>query len=103
MKLYKKVMKMANILFYFSMQDWRFSDDNVRQMWRSLSPSDRVVFPFSMAEMSWDYMTETFLLGQWLKTRIYVEQQETVDWLSDYIENSGNFYNYHFRDSSLSS
>ncbi|XP_014355320.2 fatty acyl-CoA reductase wat [Papilio machaon] len=72
LKLYQRVMKMANILFYFSMQDWRFSDDNVRDMWRSLSPSDRVVFPFSMADMSWDYMTETFLLG----LRVYLVKDD---------------------------
>ncbi|KAH9630885.1 hypothetical protein HF086_014626 [Spodoptera exigua] len=29
LKLYSKVMKLANILFYFSTQDWKFSDMNV--------------------------------------------------------------------------
>ncbi|XP_022824039.1 fatty acyl-CoA reductase wat-like [Spodoptera litura] len=63
LKLYSKVMKLANILFYFSTQDWKFSDMNVRNMWNSLSDADRVVFPFSMGEMSWEYMCETFLVG----------------------------------------
>ncbi|CAF4887796.1 unnamed protein product [Pieris macdunnoughi] len=63
LKFYSKVIKLAHILFYFSTQDWRFSDDNVREMWRSLPTSDKTVFPFNMADMSWDYMTETFLLG----------------------------------------
>ncbi|XP_075988965.1 fatty acyl-CoA reductase wat-like [Anticarsia gemmatalis] len=63
LKLYSKVMKLANILFYFSMQDWRFSDTNVRNMWNCLSEADRVVFPFSMGEFSWEHMCETFLLG----------------------------------------
>nr|XP_049707262.1 fatty acyl-CoA reductase wat isoform X1 [Helicoverpa armigera]XP_049707263.1 fatty acyl-CoA reductase wat isoform X2 [Helicoverpa armigera]XP_049707264.1 fatty acyl-CoA reductase wat isoform X3 [Helicoverpa armigera]XP_049707265.1 fatty acyl-CoA reductase wat isoform X4 [Helicoverpa armigera] len=62
-KLYNKVMKLANILFYFSTQDWQFSDYNVRNMWKSLSDEDRVVFPFSIGEMSWEYMCETFLVG----------------------------------------
>ncbi|KAJ8706265.1 hypothetical protein PYW08_010891 [Mythimna loreyi] len=63
LKLYHKVMKLANILFYFSTQDWQFSDKNVQSMWGSLSPADRVVFPFSIGEMSWEYMCETFLVG----------------------------------------
>lgn len=64
LKLYSKVMKLANILFYFSTQDWKFSDMNVRNMWSSLSDEDRAVFPFSMGEMSWEYMCETFLVGK---------------------------------------
>lgn len=61
--IYGKVMKLANILFYFSTQDWQFEDNGVRDMWNSLSNQDKVIFPFSMSEMSWDYMCETFLLG----------------------------------------
>ncbi|KAJ2943391.1 hypothetical protein O0L34_g12201 [Tuta absoluta] len=61
--LYNKVMKLANILFYFSTQDWKFSDKGVRAMWSSLSEQDKTVFPFSIGEMSWEYMCETFLLG----------------------------------------
>ncbi|CAB3257461.1 unnamed protein product [Arctia plantaginis] len=63
LKLYSKVMKLAHILFYFSTQDWRFSDTNVRDMWNSLSEDDKVVFPFSMGQFSWEYMCETFLIG----------------------------------------
>ncbi|XP_063836655.1 fatty acyl-CoA reductase wat-like [Ostrinia nubilalis] len=63
LKLYSKVMKMANILFYFSTRDWRFSDRGVRAMWASLSEADRAVFPFSMGDMSWDRLCETFLIG----------------------------------------
>lgn len=64
LKLYSKVMKLANILFYFSTQDWKFSDDNVRSMWRSLTDEDRMLFPFNMGEMSWEYLCEIFLVGE---------------------------------------
>ncbi|CAG9794383.1 unnamed protein product [Diatraea saccharalis] len=63
LKLYSKVTKLANILFYFSTQDWKFSDRNVRSMWSSLSEADKAIFPFSLGEMSWDRLCETFLLG----------------------------------------
>ncbi|XP_028039281.1 fatty acyl-CoA reductase wat-like [Bombyx mandarina] len=62
-KIYKKVMKLTNILFYFSTQDWQFSDNGVRDMWGSLPDDDKVIFPFNIADMSWDYMCETFLVG----------------------------------------
>ncbi|CAH2056210.1 unnamed protein product, partial [Iphiclides podalirius] len=72
LKLYKRVMKMSNILFYFSTQDWQFTDTNVREMWRSLSGPDRAVFPFNIGDMSWEYMTETFLIG----IRVYLVKDD---------------------------
>uniref|UniRef100_S4PDT4 Putative fatty acyl-CoA reductase n=3 Tax=Pararge aegeria TaxID=116150 RepID=S4PDT4_9NEOP len=63
LKFYKKLTKMANILFYFSTQDWTFNDDGVQNMWRSISGSDQTVFPFNIGDFSWEYMTETFLVG----------------------------------------
>nr|QLI61993.1 fatty acyl-CoA reductase 3 [Streltzoviella insularis] len=60
---YYKVMKLANTLFYFSTQDWRFNDDGVMTMWNSLSDADKTVFPFNIADMSWDYLAETFIVG----------------------------------------
>ncbi|CAG4986109.1 unnamed protein product [Colias eurytheme] len=72
LKFYHKVRKLANILFYFSTQDWRFTDNNVQNMWHSLTSPDRTVFPFNMADMSWEYMAETFLLG----LRVYLVKDD---------------------------
>uniref|UniRef100_A0A2H1WQP9 Fatty acyl-CoA reductase n=1 Tax=Spodoptera frugiperda TaxID=7108 RepID=A0A2H1WQP9_SPOFR len=88
LKLYSKVMKLANILFYFSTQDWKFSDMNVRNMWNSLSDADRVVFPFSIGEMSWEYMCETFLVG--LRVYLIKDDLSTLPearkkWNKDYL------------------
>ncbi|XP_063632599.1 fatty acyl-CoA reductase wat-like isoform X1 [Cydia splendana] len=72
LKFYNKVMKLARILFYFTMQEWHFSDRGVRAVWGSLDPSDRVVFPFNMSEMSWDYHAETFIVG----LRVYLVKDD---------------------------
>nr|XP_032525562.1 fatty acyl-CoA reductase wat-like [Danaus plexippus plexippus] len=72
LKFYSKVIKLAHILFYFSTQEWCFSDHGVRSMWSSLSDRDRAVFNFNMADMSWDYMAETFLLG----LRVYLVKDD---------------------------
>ncbi|VVD02982.1 unnamed protein product [Leptidea sinapis] len=72
LKFYNKITKLANILFYFSTQDWQFSDANVQQMWHSMSSGDKAVFPFNMADMSWEYMAETFLLG----LRVYLVKDD---------------------------
>lgn len=64
LQFYKKVTKLAKILFYFSTQDWRFEDIGVQRMWSRTSEGDRAVFPFNLRDMSWDYMAETFLLGK---------------------------------------
>ncbi|XP_048487844.1 fatty acyl-CoA reductase wat isoform X1 [Plutella xylostella] len=72
LKFYHKVMKLANILFYFSTQDWRFSDQSVRNMWDTLSEQDKAVFPFSIADMNWEYLAETFLVG----LRVYLVKDD---------------------------
>ncbi|KAI8433277.1 hypothetical protein MSG28_015341 [Choristoneura fumiferana] len=51
---------------------WRFTDHGVRAMWGALDADDRVVFPFNIAEMSWDYHAETFLVG----LRVYLVKDD---------------------------
>ncbi|XP_050358279.1 fatty acyl-CoA reductase wat-like [Nymphalis io] len=72
LKFYSKVTKIAKILFYFSTQDWQFSDEGVQRMWARTSPSDQTVFPFHFGDMSWDYMAETFILG----LRVYLVKDD---------------------------
>ncbi|XP_045458029.1 fatty acyl-CoA reductase wat-like [Melitaea cinxia] len=72
LQFYKKVTKLAKILFYFSTQDWRFEDIGVQRMWSRTSEGDRAVFPFNLRDMSWDYMAETFLLG----LRVYLVKDD---------------------------
>ncbi|XP_026483465.2 fatty acyl-CoA reductase wat-like [Vanessa tameamea] len=72
LKFYSKVTKLANILFYFSTQDWRFEDAGARRLWARTARADRAVFPFALADMSWDYMAETFLLG----LRVYLVKDD---------------------------
>ncbi|GBP78156.1 Putative fatty acyl-CoA reductase CG5065 [Eumeta japonica] len=66
LQFYHKVIRLATVLFYFSTQDWKFSDDGVCQMWSSMTEHDRKVFPFNIADMSWDYYMETFLAGSFI-------------------------------------
>ncbi|XP_073965347.1 fatty acyl-CoA reductase wat-like isoform X2 [Choristoneura fumiferana] len=72
LQFYNKVIHLAKILFYFTMQEWRFTDHGVRAMWGALDADDRVVFPFNIAEMSWDYHAETFLVG----LRVYLVKDD---------------------------
>ncbi|XP_052749017.1 fatty acyl-CoA reductase wat-like isoform X2 [Galleria mellonella] len=72
LKFYSKIMKMTKILFYFSTQQWKFNDEGVKNMWNALSEEDKVVFPFSIGEMSWDRLCEKFLLG----LRVYIVKDD---------------------------
>ncbi|XP_059061576.1 fatty acyl-CoA reductase wat-like [Achroia grisella] len=72
LKLYFKVMKLTNILFYFSTQHWKFNDDGVQSMWNALTEEDKAVFPFSLKEMSWERLCETFLVG----LRVYIVKDD---------------------------
>jgi len=55
--------KAARCLEYFSTQQWRFCDDNVRRLDAQLSPADRATFPFDVKQINWPAYIENYVLG----------------------------------------
>lgn len=55
-------------LRYFMRNDWIFHDDNLENMYQSLSPTDRIIFNCNIKELSWDRQIIVMAIG----TRKYV-------------------------------
>lgn len=62
-KLYRKIERNANAVSYFCLREWQFKHENVKQLWKNLSDSDRTVFPFDMNDIDWDIYFFTVGIG----------------------------------------
>lgn len=62
-RVQKKLDKAAKCLEYFSTQQWRFTDENVRHLNGLLSLEDRRTFHFDVREIHWPTYIESYVLG----------------------------------------
>ncbi|XP_026470666.1 fatty acyl-CoA reductase wat-like [Ctenocephalides felis] len=76
LRLYKKIHKFSGAIAYFACNSWVFHNNNTQALWKGLSHSAQVVYPFSMADMSWEKHSETHLLG--LRTYLLKEDLDTL-------------------------
>ncbi|XP_060533921.1 fatty acyl-CoA reductase wat-like [Cylas formicarius] len=53
LSLYKKVHKFSGAVAYFSLREWKFSNNNVQALWAKMNKTDQLLFPFSMANVPW--------------------------------------------------
>ncbi|XP_044735153.1 fatty acyl-CoA reductase wat-like [Chrysoperla carnea] len=63
LKVYKKINKFADVIAYFALKEWKFKNNNVQQLWKSLTPDDKKLFTFDMKELDWTKFMETHCLG----------------------------------------
>lgn len=45
------------------MNEWKFSDENVRNLFKSLSPEDKETFNFDVKCIHWEKSIEDYILG----------------------------------------
>lgn len=62
-KIQNKLEKAVGCLEYFTTHQWRFTDDNVRELLTHMSVSDRSTFPFDVTQIDWDAYFERYVLG----------------------------------------
>lgn len=75
-KSYQKISKFLDVIAYFATRTWHFADDNVVELWNSLSSQDKEIYPFDVAELDWDYFSLTHLLG--LRVHLAKDGLETL-------------------------
>lgn len=59
----KKLSKAVECLEYFTTNQWRFSDDNVRDLFNHMSIKDRENFQVDVCDINWDVYFEKYVLG----------------------------------------
>jgi len=52
--MYKKIENMADMLIVFTTKEWKFDNNNTRELWSLLSQEDREKFWFSFDELNWN-------------------------------------------------
>lgn len=61
--MYHKLEKARECLEYFTRQQWRFIDDNVKHLNSVLSVEDRKNFPFDVSQIDWSAYIYDYVLG----------------------------------------
>lgn len=62
-KIQNKLEKAVGCLEYFTTHQWRFTDDNVRELLTHMNASDRGTFSFDVTQIDWDAYFERYILG----------------------------------------
>ncbi|XP_054280697.1 fatty acyl-CoA reductase wat-like isoform X2 [Macrosteles quadrilineatus] len=68
LKITRKVDRFGELISYFAMRQWTFSNSNVQDMWGALSAKDQETFPFSFQGHDWTEYFKIYMRG----TRLYL-------------------------------
>ncbi|KAH8402687.1 hypothetical protein KR215_007118 [Drosophila sulfurigaster] len=74
-KLYQKVHKSMNALYYFCTRFWTYETINTDRLWQSLSDEDKKHFEFDMRTFDWDDYFTRALVGM----RVYMAKEDPSD------------------------
>ncbi|XP_021938102.1 fatty acyl-CoA reductase wat-like isoform X3 [Zootermopsis nevadensis] len=70
-KAYQKIHRFTDVIAYYSTQRWIFHNDNVQNLWRKMSPQDKVMFKFDITLLDW----EVYLFSMIRGLRLYILQE----------------------------
>ncbi|RZF49235.1 hypothetical protein LSTR_LSTR016204, partial [Laodelphax striatellus] len=62
-QIYCKIDKFSTVLTYFATRKWVFTNQNVQNLWRRLSPEDQAKFNFDMKKLDWDHFFYNYIRG----------------------------------------
>ncbi|XP_038219934.1 fatty acyl-CoA reductase wat-like [Zerene cesonia] len=62
-KAYRKIEKFSTVISYFSCRQWKFSNQNVQNLYKELCKADRHNFNFNMSELDWDMYFHNHVRG----------------------------------------
>ncbi|XP_055317180.1 fatty acyl-CoA reductase wat-like [Sitodiplosis mosellana] len=60
---YKKIHRFMNVIEFFAMRQWDYQQDNLIEMWTSLSEKDKDIFFFDMRQLDWDLFLQHYFRG----------------------------------------
>lgn len=71
-RIAQKLDRAASCLEYFTTHEWCFSNDNVQELWSTLSEADQQTFNFALSALHWPTYMEQYCLG----TKRFVMKEE---------------------------
>lgn len=63
LKIYRKIHKFCSLMEYFSANDFKFDNDNVRALSSKLESADKHLFAFDMRNLNWTEVFQLSLVG----------------------------------------
>lgn len=63
MKAYQKIGKFSEVISYFAMRQWKFTNKNTQDLFRKMNARDRDLFNFNMAAFNWETYFYTYARG----------------------------------------
>ena len=60
---YQKLHKLAEVLSYFSTQEWTITNDNVWYLWNKLPDKDKKMFDFDLNNIDWQQYYHQHCVG----------------------------------------
>lgn len=71
---YRKMHKFSDVISYFSLQSWKFHDNNTKSLVNKLSKLDQSLFKFDISVLDWNEYFKKHVLG----IRLYIIK-DTMD------------------------
>ncbi|XP_043499998.1 fatty acyl-CoA reductase wat-like, partial [Polistes fuscatus] len=77
LNIFRKIEKFKHVLNFFTLNEWKFRNDNVLKLWDKLSLVDKHNFFFNAADIDWQCYFETYIRG----IRVYLakDPMETLE------------------------
>lgn len=75
-KIEDKLAKAVDCLEYFTTRQWRFHNENVRKLARSLNATDSVNFQIDVSTIIWEDYVERYVLG--FREFLFKQNPETL-------------------------
>ncbi|KAJ8730669.1 hypothetical protein PYW08_002082 [Mythimna loreyi] len=63
MKLQRKLKKVIDAVKFFLLNEWKFSDNNIRSLLDNMTPEDKETFNFDVKTINWETCIRDYLLG----------------------------------------
>jgi len=63
LKMYEKVENTTDLLIKFTTSEWKFDNNNTRELWSLLSKEDRKTFWFSFEDFDWKSYIKCMVYG----------------------------------------
>lgn len=76
LKVYKKIHRFCDVIYYFTDGEWNFSNNNVQQLWNKMTPQDQQIFFFDMSQLNWSEVINMSMYG--IRTYLMKEDPNTI-------------------------
>lgn len=62
-RLYHRLQRAVGCLEFFTTHEWKFSNENVQQLWSILDQEDKEHFDFDVAPLQWRKYIDIYVRG----------------------------------------